>query len=86
MRALTMPLEELAEFEEIKKEQKKGKGALQVSGCVRSQKTHLVYALSGGAGRRVIVCASESKARQMYEEYRFLDSDVRFYPSKDFLF
>ena len=86
MRALTMPLEELAEFEEIKKEQKKGKGVLQVSGCVRSQKTHLVYALSGEAGRRVIVCASESKARQMYEEYRFLDSDVRFYPAKDFLF
>ena len=65
MRALTMPLEELAEFEEIKKEQKKGKGVLQVSGCVRSQKTHLVYALSGEAGRRVIVCASESKARRI---------------------
>ena len=86
MRALTMPLEELAEFEEIKKEQKKGKGLLQVSGCVRSQKTHLVYALSGGSKRRVIVCASESKAKQVYEEYRFLGSDVWFYPAKDFLF
>ena len=86
MKALTMPLEELAEFEEIKKEQKKGKGVLQLSGCVRSQKTHLVYALSGGSKRRVIVCASESKAKQVYEEYRFLDSDVWFYPAKDFLF
>lgn len=86
MKALTMPLEELAEFEEIKKELTREKGLLQVCGCAASQKSHLIYALAGGSKKRVIICASESKAKQVYEEYRFLDGNVWLYPAKDFLF
>ena len=86
MKALMKPLGGLAEFEEIEKELSRDRGLLQVSGCVRSQKTHLICALSGGSARRVIVCASESRAREMYEEYRFLAGDAFLYPAKDFLF
>ena len=67
MKALTKPNRYT-----YRKELSRDRGLLQVSGCVRSQKTHLICALSGGSGRRVIVCASESRAREMYEEYRFL--------------
>lgn len=86
MQALTRPLWELAEFEDIQKMKRKNAGVLQISGCVNSQKTHMMYALSDGCKYKVIACSSESKARQVYEEYRFLDDAVYLYPAKDFLF
>lgn len=86
MQALIRPLYELAEFEEIRKKRGKQPGMIQISGCVNSQKTHMMYALGDGFSYRVIACSSESKARQVYEEYRFLDKNVWLYPAKDFLF
>lgn len=86
MQALIGPLQELAEFEAIQKEKQKEAGVLQISGCVNSQKTHMMYALGDGCKYRVIACSSESKARQVYEEYHMLDPEAYFYPAKDFLF
>ena len=86
MQALIGPLRELAEFEEIQKHRMDKAGVIQITGCVNSQKTHLMYALSDGCKYKVIACSSESKAKQVYEEYRFLDSNVYYYPAKDFLF
>ena len=45
MHALTAPLSELAEIEEICEERGREPGMLLLSGCVTSQKTHLMYAL-----------------------------------------
>nr|WP_317283120.1 transcription-repair coupling factor [uncultured Sellimonas sp.] len=86
MRAFTEPLLELAEFDTIKKTQKKKKGIIQIAGCAGSQKTHLAYALSQENKRNLYILANEEKAREVLEEYRFLDQDVCFYPAKDFLF
>lgn len=86
MQALTAPLKELAEYEEIVKSRRQGPGVMQISGCVSSQKSHMMYALGDGCTYKVIACASESKAKQVYEEYRFLDVDTYFYPAKDLLF
>ena len=86
MQALIQPLGELAEYEEIQKKKREGAGMLQISGCVNSQKSHMMYALGDGCKYKVIACSSESKARQVYEEYRFLDEAVFLYPAKDFLF
>ena len=86
MQALIQPLGELAEYEEIQKKKREGAGVLQISGCVNSQKSHMMYALGDGCKYKVIACSSESKARQVYEEYRFLDEAVFLYPAKDFLF
>ena len=86
MQALTAPLKELAEFEEIYKIRRKGTGMIRIAGCVNSQKTHMMYALSDGCIYKVIACSSESKAKQVYEEYRFLDDHTYFYPAKDLLF
>ena len=80
------PLKELAEYEEIQKKRTEKQGMIQVSGCVTSQKTHLMYALGDGFQRKIIAVSSELKAKQLYEEYRFLDSDVWVYPAKDLLF
>lgn len=86
MQALIRPLEELAEFEELQKRKKSSSGMIQISGCVNSQKTHMMYALSDGCHYKVIACSSESKAKQIYEEYRFLDPNTYLYPAKDLLF
>ncbi len=72
MQALTAPLKELAEYEEIAKGSREGPGVTRISGCVNSQKTHMMYALCDGFTYKVIACSSESKARQIYEEYRAL--------------
>lgn len=86
MQALTRPLKELAEFEQIYTMRKEQPGMIRISGCVNSQKTHMMYALSDGFPYKVIVCSSESKARQVYEEYRFLSGETYLYPAKDLLF
>lgn len=86
MQAFVRPLNELAEFDEIYGKRKKKKGMIQVSGCVNSQRTHLMYALGDGFSYRVIAVSSETKAKQIYEEYRFLDPAVYLYPAKDLLF
>lgn len=86
MQALTRPLNELAEFEEIYKKRMKESGMIRVCGCVNSQKSHMMYALSDDCYYKVIACSSESKAKQVYEEYRFLDSETYLYPAKDLLF
>lgn len=86
MQALISPLDELAEFGELYKTRKEKTGMIRVCGCVNSQKTHMMYALSDGCKYRVIACSSETKAKQVYEEYRFLDGDTYLYPAKDLLF
>ena len=55
MKAFLTPLQGLAEFEQIKEKSKTNKGILQVSGCMESQKSHLMYGLSGIAPYRLIL-------------------------------
>ena len=86
MQALIGPLKELAEYEELCRNRTKGPGMIRISGCVNSQKTHMMYALSDGLKYKVIACSGESKAKQIYEEYRMLDAQTYFYPAKDLLF
>lgn len=86
MKAFLTPLQGLAEFEQIKEKSKTNKGILQVSGCMESQKSHLMYGLSGIAPYRLILVEDERRAREIYEDYRFYDRKVYSYPAKDLLF
>ena len=86
MQGLIGPLKELAEFEELCKNKKKDAGMIRVCGCVNSQKSHMMYAIGDGCKYKVIACSSETKAKQIYEEYRFLDNNTYLYTAKDFLF
>ena len=46
MDAFQKPLEELAEFQEIADSLKKGRaGVRQITGCIESQKAHIVHGL-----------------------------------------
>ena len=61
MQAFLAPLAELAEYKEIFGRRKKNSGVLQITGCVNSQKTHLMYALSDGCYYKIIAFSSDEK-------------------------
>ena len=86
MQALLAPLKELAEFDQMKEAIRKNRGPLSVTGCVDSQKLHMIYGLSDGMKWKVIVTYSDLKAREIYEEYKFYDRNVMLYPAKDLIF
>ncbi len=86
MQALLAPLRDLAEYEQIREDICKGRTPVALTGCVDSQKLHMIYGLSDGLRYRVIVTYSDLKARELYEEYRFYDRNVLLYPAKDLIF
>ena len=86
MKGFLAPLQGLAEYEQICEKSKKNKGILQVSGCLESQKAHLIYGLGQTVSRRLILAEDERRAREIYEDYRFYDKKVYSYPAKDLLF
>lgn len=86
MEALLTPLKELADFNEALAELREGKACVALTGCVDSQKLHMVYGLSQGLRYKVIVTYNEIKAREIYEEYQFYDRNVMLYPAKDLIF
>ena len=86
MKTFLQPLQNLAEMEEIQKQAKKNRGILEISGCMESQKAHLMYGLSGLFPCHLILADDERNAKEIYEDYRFYDKNVYFYPAKDLLF
>ena len=86
MDAFLQPLQNLAEIEEISKCLKNNKGILQISGCMESQKAHLMYGLSREFKQCLILAEDERKAKDICEDYRFYDKKILFYPAKDLLF
>ena len=86
MRALTAPLEELGELEELKKQLKKEHACVSLTGCVESQKLHMIYGVGEGFQNKLIVTFSDLRVKELMEDYRFYDRNVMAYPSKDLIF
>ncbi len=87
MRSLLAPLEELGEYDEIKKTlEKNERAAITLNGCVDSEKLHMVYGLGDGLRYKIIVTYSDLKAKELYEDYKFYDRNVMIYPAKDLIF
>ena len=80
------PLQELAEYDDLRKALKKNSGPISLTGCVDSQKLHMIYGLSDGFPIKVIVTYSDIRAREIYEEYQFYDRNVMLFPAKDLIF
>ena len=83
MRALTAPLYELSEFEEIRKLLKKPGKYAALTGCVESQKLHMAYGLSEGLRCRLIVTFSDQRMKELQEDYRFYDRNTTCFPARD---
>lgn len=57
-----------------------------LTGCVESQKLHMVYGLGDGFKNKLIVTFSDLRVKELAEDYRFYDRDVMVYPSGDLIF
>ncbi len=80
------PLLQLEVFVQAREKLGKEKGLLLLTGCVESQKTHLMYGLGRGRRVKLILTYNELKAKEICEEYQALGEHVFYYPPKDFLF
>ena len=80
------PLLELEAFGQIREQLKKEEGLQLITGCVDSQKTHLMYSLGRDWPVKLILTYNELKAKEIYEEYQALGEEVYYYPARDFLF
>jgi len=74
MKALSTPLMEIAGLEELYQKRFTRAGYTHISGCISSQKTHMVYGLSDGFDIKIIVLSSEEKAKQWVDEWSSLEA------------
>ena len=86
MRALTAPLEELGAFLEIKEKLRGESASAAFTGCVDSQKLHMIYGLGEGIKHKLILTFSDLKVKELMEDYRLYDRNVTSYPAKDLIF
>lgn len=80
------PLRELKDFEDLSADLVKKAGPAAASGCMDSQKVHLMYEAAKHAGFKLVVTYDDTRAREIYEDLRFFDRDVWLYPARDLLF
>ncbi|MFT4006602.1 MAG: transcription-repair coupling factor [Lacrimispora sp.] len=80
------PLRELKDFEDLTRALSKKAGPIAASGCMDSQKVHLMYEAARDARIRLVVTYDDTRAREIYEDLRFFDPNVWLYPARDLLF
>ncbi|MCM1417090.1 MAG: transcription-repair coupling factor, partial [bacterium] len=86
MKALLAPLTELGAYDEIKSLLTKKGASAALSGCVDSQKLHMIYGLGSAFRQKLIVTYSDLRAKELFEDYQFYDRNVILYPAKDLIF
>ena len=86
MEALLAPLRELGEYDELAGLLKKKHGLVSLTGCVESQKLHMIYGLGQGIRNKLIVTFSDLRVKELMEDYRFYDRNVAAYPARDLIF
>lgn len=86
MKTFYAPLSELAGIEQLKKDFEVTGQPIMISGCIDTQKIHLVHAAVNDYRFRLIITGDEAKAREMQEDSRFFDKSSIYYPAKDFIF
>lgn len=86
MKTFYAPLSELTGIEQLKKDFEVTGQPVMISGCIDTQKIHLVHAAVNDYRFRLIITGDEAKAREMQEDSRFFDKSSIYYPAKDFIF
>ena len=85
-RGFANPLTELAEFEELQQSLKKKQGPVQVSGCLDSQKVHLMQETMADRPWKLVVTYDDARAKEIYDDFGCFRDNVWLYPAKDLLF
>ena len=80
------PLIELKEYEDLNQALRQGKGPVQVSGCVDSQKVHLMSETADNLLWKLVVTYDDSRAKEIYDDFCYFNPQTWLYPAKDLLF
>ena len=81
-----MPLGEMAGFLQMKELLVKKRENISLTGCVDSQKVHMMAGLGERFKYKVIVTFSDLRAKEIAQDYSFYDRNVVLYPGKDLIF
>lgn len=79
-------LRELKEFEEFDSDLNRRRGPVLISGCMDSQKVHLMHEAAKAATWKLVVTYDDTKAREIYEDFCNFETEVSLYPARDLLF
>lgn len=86
MNTLLAPLRELGEYDRILTALGKAGGKAGISGCVDSQKLHMIFGIDSSCDVKIIVTYSDVKARELLDDCRLYCRESYFYPAKDLIF
>lgn len=86
LKTFVEPLKELKDFNDLREDIHLRNLPVQVTGCIDSQKSNLIYGISEEFTFKVILTSNELKANEIYEDYKLYDKNVYKYPSKDAIF
>ena len=68
------PLRELKDFEDLSKDLEKKAGPIGASGCMDSQKVHLMYEAAKNAGMKLVVTYDDTRAREIFEDLSYFET------------
>ena len=85
MNALLYPLKEWADFDEVTRKLKNNE-KVAVTGCIDSQKIHLLEALCEGYRCKIIATYSDMRAKEILQDLEMYERGVYYYPAKDLIF
>lgn len=80
------PLLELKEYVDCNQDLTLGRGPILVSGCMDSQKVHLMHETGGTLPWKLVVTYDESRAKEIYDDFCCFNKNTWLYPAKDLLF
>ena len=86
MKSIFAPLEELKEFQILQEHIKNNEMPVHITGCIDSQKSHMIAGVGSEFPYKVIIAANEQKAKELYADYKMYNRDTYFYPAKDAIF
>ena len=86
MKTLSNPLLKFDTYIDMKTAMEKKAYPIVLNGCVDSQKAHFIPNLGESFPCRLVLTYKEDKAKELYQDLRFFDSNTVLYPSRDVLF
>ena len=86
MKTLSNPLLNFDTYIDMKTAMEKKAYPIVLNGCVDSQKAHFIPNLGEDFPCRIVLTYKEDKAKELYQDLRFFDSNTVLYPSRDVLF
>ena len=86
MNTILAPLRELGEYEDIQKQLNTQQGKVSISGCVDSQKLHMIYGFTEKYDVKLIVTYSDMKAKELLDDCKLYCRESYYFPAKDLIF